>query len=100
MREDPKEVNHHGKPREVGDEKDEDATMAPIGKIIKVSPADLRHRREDKEVEARRQYYKELAMVQKNKEKLIRFKKIGRVDIPVFIVLFVTIYWTYGLSNT
>ena len=99
LREDPKEINHHGKPRDVEEETKDDSKMAPIENVIKVSPADLKHRREDKEVEARRQYYKEIAKIKKNKEKLLRCKRIGRVYIPIFITLFVTSYWVYGLSN-
>ena len=99
LREDPKEINHHGKPRDVEEETRDDSKMATIENVIKVSPADLKHRREDKEVEARRQYYKEIAKIKKNKEKLLRCKGIGHVYIPIFITFLVTIYWVYGLSN-
>ena len=50
LREEVKEVNHHGKPRKV--EADDDG-MAPVEDVVKVSPADLKHRREDNEVAAR-----------------------------------------------
>ena len=96
LREEVKEVNHHGKPRKV--EADDDG-MAPVEDVVKVSPADLKHRREDKEVAARREYYQQIAKAQKNKDKLRRCKKFGRRDIPTFIITFVTIYWVFGLSN-
>ena len=99
LREDVKEVNHHGKMRKVEGDDDGDDDMAPVENIIKVSPADLKHRREDKEVEARKQYYQQIARAQKNKEKLRRCKKFGRRDIPTFIIIFVTVYWVFGLSN-
>ena len=98
LREDPKEINHHGKPREIDGEK-EDSEITAIENIIKVSPADLRHRREEKEVEARRKYYKQISESKRNKVKLERCKRLGRVDIPIFITPFVIIYWVYGLSN-
>ena len=99
MREDPKEINHHGKPRDLEKDITEASKMAGIDNIIHVSPADLKHRREDKEVDARRQYYKEIARFQKNQEKLKRCKRLGHSDIPLFIIVFTTIYWVYGLSN-
>ena len=99
LREEVKEVNHHGKPRKVEADDDGDSGMAPVEDVVKVSPLDLRHRREDKEVEARRQYYQQIEKAQKNKDKLRRCKKFGRRDIPTFIITFVIIYWVFGLSN-
>ena len=99
LRDDDREINHHGKPRNVGEENKDASEMAPVENIVKVSPADLKHRREDLELEARKKFYKQIGLVQKNKDKLRRCKRIGRVEIPTFIIIFVTVYWMFGLSN-
>ena len=98
LREDDREINHHGKPRNVGEE-NEDSGMPPVENTVKVAPADLRHRREDREVEARKNFYKQIKQAQKNKDRLNRCKRIGRIDIPTVIFIFVLLYWVYGLKS-
>ena len=98
LREDDREINHHGKPRNVGEE-NEDSGMPPVENTVKVAPADLRHRREDREVEVRKNFYKQIKQAQKNKDRLNRCKRIGRIDIPTVIFIFVLLYWVYGLRS-
>ena len=99
LREDVKEVNHHGKPRKVDGDDEKDDDLAPVGNIVTVAPADLKHRREDKEVAARKQFYEEIARAQLNKEKIRRCKQFGRRDIPAVVTVFVITYWAFGLSK-
>ena len=99
LREDDREINHHGKPRDVGEDNKEDSAMTPVENTVKVAPADLRHRREDREVEARKNFYKQIKQAKKNKDRLIRCKRIGRIEIPTIIFIFVLLYWFYGLRN-
>ena len=99
LRGDDREINHHGVMRSVGEEDEKTTEVTPVEKINKVSAMDLRHRREDLEVAARKEFYKKLREGEKNKEKLIKCKKIGRVYIPTVITIFVVIYWGFGLSQ-
>ena len=99
LRDEEREINHHGNKLNVGDDNKDGSEMTPVGSIVKVSPADLKHRREDLEVEARKKFYEQIGKGQRNKDKLRRCKRIGRVHIPTFIIIFVMVYWVYGLSN-
>ena len=99
LRTDDREINHHGVPIVVGDDNDGITLVTPVEEVIKVPSANLRHRREDLEVKARKQFYENISKESTNKEKLAMCKRIGRVYIPVIILLFVTIYWVFGLSQ-
>ena len=99
LRGEDREVNHHGVMRDVGGNKKDVAEVTPVETINKVSPGDLRHRREDLEVEARKQYYQNIKKSSNNKQKLAKYKRIGRVHIPGVISAFVIVFWVYGLSN-
>ena len=96
LRSEDREINHHGVKREVGEDK---SAKEGLPSVEIVSPSDLRHRREDKEVEARKKYYDGIKNSLKKKERLAKCKKIGRVYIPIFIITFVCIFWGYGLSQ-
>ena len=87
-----REINHHGKKIDVSE-------VTPVETINKVSPGDLRHRREDLEVAARKQFYENIKETSTNKQKLAKCKRIGRVHIPGVISTFVIVFWVYGLSN-
>ena len=99
LRGEDREINHHGVPRNIGEEKGDITEVTPVEKVNKVASADLRHRREDLEVAARKQFYENISKQNKNKERLVKCKKIGRVYIPTFIISFVIIYWVFGLSQ-
>ena len=99
LRGEEREINHHGKKLNVGDENKDESEMTPVESIVRVSPADLKHRREDLEVEARKKFYEQIGRDQRNKDKLARCKRIGRVHIPIFIIAFVTVYWVFGLIS-
>ena len=99
LRTDDREINHHGVPIVVGDDNDGITLVTPVEEVIKVPSANLRHRREDLEVKARKQFYENISKEATNKEKLAMCKRIGRVYIPAIILLFVTIYWVFGLSQ-
>ena len=99
LREEDREINHHGKPRDVGDKDKDEAELTPVENVVKVSPANLRHRNEAKEVDARRNFYNQIKQAQRNKDKLKRCKRIGRVDIPIVIFVFVLSYWVYGITS-
>ena len=91
--EEDREINHHGTTRKVGDEAD------GSDPVFNLSGNDLRHRDEKKELEARKQFYKQMDRKKKNKKQLKFCKKIGKQIIPVVCILFSTVYWTYGLSQ-
>ena len=99
LREEEREINHHGKPRNVGDEENDKSEITPVETVTKVTPANLRHRNEGLEVEARKNFYNQIRQAQKNKDLLKRCKRIGKVDIPIFIFTFVLVYWGYGLRS-
>ena len=93
------EINHHGKPRDVGGSDKDESGLTPVEVTSnKVLQKDLRHRREDLEVDARREFYKQIAESKRNNKRLSQFKRVGRVHIPTFLVAFVAVYWAYGLS--
>ena len=99
LRGDDREINHHGVPRNVGEEEGPITEVTPVEKVNKVASADLRHRREDLEVAARKQYYENISHHNQNKKRLAKCKKIGRTFIPIIISSFVLIYWVFGLSQ-
>ena len=99
LREEDREINHHGVRRDVGGDKNGVSEVTPVETIHKISPGDLRHRREDVEVKARKEYYKMIKNSTNKKEMLAKCKRIGRFHIPVVIITFVTTFWIYGLSN-
>ena len=94
-----REINHHGKPMAVGEESNDDPYLPPVENIVKVSGAELRHRREDRQVAAQKDFYNQIRQAQRNKDRLRRCKRIGKVEIPTIIIIFVLIYWVYGLRN-
>ena len=96
-----REINHHGQPRDIGDEK---------GKITKVLPvngvegegtrkADLISRHEDIQVSALQQMYTKRMKKnsEKNARKLKRAEKFANVWIPILVICFVAVYWVVGL---
>ena len=99
LREEDREINHHGVMRDVGGDQNGVTEVTPVETINKISPGDLRHRREDLEVKARKEYYKMIKESSNKKEMLQKCKRIGRVHIPVVIFIFVMLFWIYGLSN-
>ena len=91
LKEDDREINHHGSKVAVGD-----ATNN-----IHVRPADsaLVSRREDVEVQAKKKLYEQIKQSNKNKSRLATCKRIGRFYIPLLVVTFSVTYWGYGLSQ-
>ena len=59
----------------------------------------LRHRDEKKELEARKEYYRQMDKKKKNEKQLKFCKKIGKQIIPTICILFAAVYWIYGFSQ-
>ena len=90
--EEDREVNHHGTTRTVGG-----GTGGNV--VLPFSGSELRHRDEQKELKARKEYYKQIKQKEKNKSTLNFCKKIGKQIIPTVCILFAVFYWSYGLSQ-
>ena len=88
-----REINHHGTVRKVGEDADGSDPVVPF------SQGDLRHRDEKKELEARKEFYKQMDRKKNNAKQLKFCKKIGKKIIPTICTLFTIFYWTYGLSQ-
>ena len=86
-----REINHHGTVRKVGEEEEDP--------VFSFSGNDLRHRDEKKELEARKDFYRQMDRKKKNQKQLKFCKKIGKQIIPAICIVFATIYWSYGLSQ-
>ena len=92
-------VNHHGSERTVGPE---DETLS---KVFRVSPTpvDLIARDEEKEVRARKDFYKkieeELESNKRCQSRLKFCKFIAKKFVPLVVIGFTIGYWYYGLSN-
>ena len=99
LRGDDRQINHHGVMRDVGGDEKGVTEVTPVEPVNNISPGDLRHRREDLEVKARKQYYEILKKSSNNKKMLARCKRIRIFHIPGVINTLVIICWTYGLSN-
>ena len=82
-----REVNHHGKSVDVS---------AKVDPMPAVNHTDLISRRENVQIEALKEYYKNGKL-----EKNVKFGEfIGKTVIPVIIIIFTSAYWIYGLSNS
>ena len=113
-----REVNHHGEARTVGDEdqlhngkEDKDGRgsllkdkrlegWTKLGDVVHVAPAqdsrksDLISRHEDVQVNALKKHYQEAEV----RENSIKFGElVGRKVIPALVILFMILYWGYGL---
>ena len=58
-----------------------------------------RSRNEAIQTEALKEYYKKIDATNKNKKRIIFFKKFSKVYYPFFCVVFVVTFWTFGLKN-
>ena len=88
-----REINHHGTVRKVGEEADGSDPVLPF------SEKDLRHRNEKKELDARKEYYRQMDKKNRNLKQLKFCRKIGKQTIPTICILFASVYWTYGFSQ-
>ena len=88
-----REINHHGTAIKVG----EDAPGSDP--VVAFSENALRHRDEKKELEARKEYYRQMDKKKKNEKQLKFCKKIGKQIIPTICILFAAVYWIYGFSQ-
>ena len=91
LKEDDREINHHGTKISVGE--------ASNNEHVRPAHSALVSRREDVEVEAKRQLYEQINQSNKNKKALAECKRIGRVYIPAVALTFSGVYWGYGLSQ-
>ena len=87
------EVKHHGTVRTVAEKADGHDPVVPF------AGSNLRHRDEQKEVNARKEYYKHIKQKQMNKKTMKFCKKLGKKIIPTDCILFTIICWSYGLSQ-
>ena len=83
-----RQVNSHGQPRSAKTNKS----------LVEVQPhnQNLVHRNEQVQVDALKEYYRE---VQRNEKYLTLGKFIGKKLIPSIILRFVTIYWYIGIQH-
>ena len=70
---------------------------SPKHTYVGPTQADLRHRDEEKEVDARKNWYQN-AKIQ-GEYKLMICKKISNVGIPIVAGLFITFYWSIGMNQ-
>ena len=91
LKEEDREINRHGSKLNTRDSKN----------AIHVKPAvnTLIARREDVEVQARKELYERILQTNKSKARLATLKKVGRVYIHAVVGGFSTVYWGYGLSH-
>ena len=98
MQVDERTINQHGSARSVGKPEEE-------GDVVKVMPShkDLVSRDERKELQARREYYKnineETKKSQERQTKLGICKFIAQKLVPAIILCFTLAYWYYGLKS-
>ena len=90
---DDREVNHHGTVRTVAEKAD------GIDPVVPLTGSNLRHRDEQKEVNARKEFYKHIKRKEMNKKTMKFCKKLGKKIIPTVCILFTIICWSYGLSQ-
>ncbi len=109
LREEARDINHHGKSVSIGDhEKSEAATHPKIstnGKVFKMSNKvrpdtsrniDLISRDEEKEVKARKEYYDHAGSSNERHMKIAT--KVARVGLPVVFFAFIVLYFVIGMT--
>ena len=93
-------VNHHGSPLQVGPEIiTVSEANGPRRRKSSVLPSDLVHRNEEKEVWARREYYRQLEEEEtvKREKKRKLAQKLATWGIPTTFFIFVVIYFGIGV---
>ena len=93
-----REINHHGEKINAVERSDE-MIFETLRSTPDVSPNDLKHRREDVEVKARKAFYAQMEKTENNKKKILACKKIGRFYIPLIVLCFTLCFWIFGLSQ-
>ena len=97
-----REINHHGMPVEIGENKDNITMVQPVNKFAEGGERrlELISRREDVQINALRQMYEERQNnnSEKNARKLRRAKKFVNVVVPTLVISFVCLYWIVGMQ--
>ena len=91
--EDRETVNHHGTPMLVHEAPDKRKYSSAV------NPADLVHRNEEMEVNARREFYREMELtrsLKKEKQRIIA-ERVAKWGIPSVFVLFCIFYFAVGI---
>ena len=90
-----REVNSHGKTREVGNG-ETDSNIIKVSPGPNTRPGGLVDRKENVQVDALRKFYSEANLNKKN----VKFGEfLGRKAIPSFIMGFAVLYWLIGLRH-
>ena len=96
-----REINHHGKTIEIGEEKGKITKVLPVNVTPELGSrkADLVSRHEDIQVTALQKKYKERLEnnSEKNARKVKKAEKFANICIPILVVSFVVFYWAVGL---
>lgn len=91
-----REINHHGKAIQINEEKQ-------AGSMIQVAPAKMAlvSVNEEEERRAQKEFYEKVAseMGKKKAKKLAFWKRVSLVYIPIFALVFISVYWVAGLKH-
>ena len=85
-----REINHHGKSVAV------EGDITPVVPLQETRNSGLIARRENVQVDALKKMYREANVKEKN---IQRGEFLGKKMIPMLIISFSIVYWTYGLTS-
>ena len=92
---DAREINHHGAPRNVGEEAKNGLNVVQVAPVSRKDLVSINERQQQKSLKV----FYEKQKQQKNKNRIKRLKRFSLVINPMICVGFVLLYWVVGLNH-